>query len=228
MRLWPRRQPGRGVIPPTDDLLITEDILRRNVEDLMIVRDRQLQGGAIVFRGDLLVEPARALDLLLPRFKRFGYTPFLREQQGQIAVHALPLADTVDRSRIWLNVVLFLLTCLSTLAAGAAFAVDPRRGLELLNGVPFALTLLSILGTHEFGHYFTARYYKASVSLPYFIPAPPPFIFGTLGAVIRMRSPVINRNALFDIAAAGPLAGLVVAIPSILLGLSWSSVGRVP
>jgi membrane-associated protease RseP (regulator of RpoE activity) len=81
---------------------------------------------------------------------------------------------------------------------------------------------------HEFGHYFTARHYQASVSLPYFIPAPPPFPFGTLGAIIRMRSPATNRNSLFDIAAAGPLAGLAIAIPAILLGLDWSTVGPVP
>jgi len=95
--------------------------------------------------------------------------------------------------------------------------------------VPFAFTLLAILGTHEFGHYFTARYYGASVSLPYFIPAPPPlFLFGTLGAVIRMRSPARDRNSLFDIAVAGPLAGLVVALPALWLGLTWSRVGALP
>jgi membrane-associated protease RseP (regulator of RpoE activity) len=229
MRFWPARRRSQDVVPlPTDDLLITEDILRRNVEDLMTVRDRQIQGGAVVFRGDLLVEPARALDLMLARFKPFGYTPFLREHNGQVAVQALPLAEVTEPSRIWVNIVLFLLTCVSTLAAGATFAYDPAAGFRLLNGVPFAVTLLAILGTHEFGHYFTARYYQASVSLPYFIPAPPPFIFGTLGAVIRMRSPASNRNSLFDIAVAGPIAGLVVAIPAILMGLQWSTVGRIP
>ncbi len=229
MRVWParRRRPALAALP-SDDLLITEDLLRRNVEDLLMVRDRQIQGGAIVFRGDLLVEPARALDLMLARFKPFGYTPFLRARNGQTTVQALPLAEVTERPRIWVNVVLFLLTCLSTLAAGAMFAVDPADGFRLLNGAPFAATLLAILGTHEFGHYFTARYYNASVSLPYFIPAPPPFPFGTLGAVIRMRSPASDRNSLFDIAAAGPIAGLVVAIPAILLGLHWSSVGPVP
>jgi membrane-associated protease RseP (regulator of RpoE activity) len=103
-----------------------------------------------------------------------------------------------------------------------------REPLRLLDGVPFSFTLLAILGTHEFGHYFTARYYGASVSLPFFIPAPPPlFLFGTMGAVIRMRSPARDRNSLFDIAVAGPLAGLVVAVPALLLGLSWSRVGMV-
>src|SRR5439155_125067 len=81
-----------------------------------------------------------------------------------------------------------------------------------LAGAPFAFTLLAILGVHELGHYFTARHYHASVSLPYFIPAP--FLFGTLGAIILMRSPARDRNSLFDIAAAGPLAGLAVALPA--------------
>jgi membrane-associated protease RseP (regulator of RpoE activity) len=123
------------------------------------------------------------------------------------------------------------LTVLSTLIAGsgAFFAfnplTDPRR---ILDGMPFAFTLLAILGTHEFGHYFTARAYGASVSLPYFIPAPPPFLFGTLGAIIRMRSPARDRNSLFDIAAAGPLAGLVIALPALWIGLGWSKVAALP
>jgi membrane-associated protease RseP (regulator of RpoE activity) len=215
-------------MPPTDDLLVTEDLLRRNVEDLLHVRERQIQGSVIVFRGDLLVTPARAVDVMASRFRSVGYTPFIREADGQVAVHAVPLGDTIERPRVWVNVVLFLLTCLSTLAAGALFAYDPARGYDLASGVPFAFTLLAILGTHEFGHYFTARHYKASVSLPYFIPAPPPFIFGTLGAIIRMRSPATNRNSLFDIAAAGPLAGLAIAVPAIVIGLGWSAVGRIP
>ena len=114
---------------------------------------------------------------------------------------------------------------------GAAFFVgsetfDAYRKLPfpgwLVSGAPFAVTLLAILGVHEFGHYFTARYYGAAVSLPYFIPAP--MLFGTFGAIIRMRSPARDRNALFDIAAAGPLAGLLVAIPALILGLLWSRV----
>jgi membrane-associated protease RseP (regulator of RpoE activity) len=127
--------------------------------------------------------------------------------------------------------VLFVLTVLSTLLAGTQFFGSPtfdalrRAGVWgwLVSGVPFAATLLLTLGVHEFGHYFTARYYGVSVSLPYFIPVPPPFMFGTLGAVIRMRSPVRDKNILFDIAAAGPIAGLLIAVPALLLGIHWSS-----
>jgi membrane-associated protease RseP (regulator of RpoE activity) len=231
MRLWPFGRRRAAVAPPLDDLLITEDLLRRSVEDVFAVHERQVRGGIIVFRGALRAEPREALETLLARFRPFGYTPFLRAEGGEIVLQAWPLPETTERARPGLNVALFLLTCLSTLVAGsgAFFSFDPfAEPGRLLSGAPFAFTLLAILGVHEFGHYFTARHYRASVSLPYFIPAPPPFLFGTLGAIIRMRSPARDRNSLFDIAAAGPLAGLVIAIPAILLGLEWSTVAHVP
>jgi membrane-associated protease RseP (regulator of RpoE activity) len=231
MRLWPFGRRRAAVAPPLDDLLITEDLLRRSMEDVFTVHERQVRGGIIVFRGALRAGPREALETLLARFRPFGYTPFLRAEGGEIVLQAWPLPDATERARPGLNVALFLLTCLSTLVAGsgAFFSFDPfAEPGRLLSGAPFAFTLLAILGVHEFGHYFTARHYRASVSLPYFIPAPPPFLFGTLGAIIRMRSPARDRNSLFDIAAAGPLAGLVIAIPAILLGLEWSTVAHVP
>ncbi len=237
MRFWPFRGPALAAPPPPIDLVVTQDLLRRNVEDLLVVRERLIRGGIFVFRGELLVTPARALDLLLERFRPLGYTPFLRAEAAGVVIQAWPLAETVERPRVLVNVVLFLLTCASTLVAGSMFTGSPTfdafRTSPLpawfLSGIPFAGTLLAILGVHEFGHYFTARHYKAQVSLPYFIPAPPPlFLFGTMGAIIRMRSPARDRNSLFDIAAAGPLAGLAVAVPAVILGLSWSAVAPVP
>jgi membrane-associated protease RseP (regulator of RpoE activity) len=236
MRLWPfrRRVPAA---PPSDDLLLIEDLLRRNIEDVLIVRERQIRNGTIVFGGALRLPAARALDVMMSRLKPLGYTPFLKADGGLVQVHALPLADVAHRSRVGVHAVLFTLTCASTLLAGYFFVGSPTfdalraspSALRFLAGLPFALTLLSILGIHEFGHYFIARRNRASVSLPYFIPAPPPiFLFGTLGAVIRMRSPALNRNTLFDIAAAGPLAGLAIAIPAIILGVEWSTLVPIP
>ena len=89
----------------------------------------------------------------------------------------------------------------------------------------FAATLMAILLCHELGHYVIGRRRGVEVSLPYFIPMPPQLTFGTLGAVIRMRTSIPDRNALFDVGAAGPIAGLVVAIPLLVAGLSRSSVG---
>jgi len=230
MRVWPfvRRPQIIPATAPQGDLIILEDVLRRNVEDLFLVREREIRGLSIAFGGELLLAPRRALDLLIPRFRPFGYTPFLRQDRGKAWLHALPLAEVTARENPAVNLVLFLVTCLSTVWAGSGVLNPLAEPARLLSGVPFAFTLLSILGVHEFGHYFTARRYGASVSLPYFIPAPPPFIFGTLGAIIKMRSPARERNSLFDIAVAGPLAGLAVAVPALLVGLAWSRVVTIP
>jgi membrane-associated protease RseP (regulator of RpoE activity) len=230
MRLWPARPRRRSAVPPPEDVLVTEEQLRRNVEDVLVVRDRQVRGSVIVFRGALTIEPRRALDLLIDRFRPFGYTPFLRQEGDTVAVQAWPLAETAVPRRIGVNVLLFVLTCLSMLVAGLSVFGSPTfdalrtstSAVRFLAGLPFAFTLMTILLVHELGHYLTARYYHAAVSLPYFIPVP--IGFGTLGAIILMRSPARDRNSLFDIAAAGPLAGLVVAFPAIFLGLAWSHV----
>ncbi|MBI2544316.1 MAG: site-2 protease family protein [Candidatus Rokubacteria bacterium] len=236
MRLWPFRSRSRYVISatPPDDLLVMEELLRRSVEDILVVRERELRGLSVAFGGELLVSPPRALERLEARFKPFGYTPFLREERDNVWVQAIPLAAVTEAGTPWVNGLLFLATCVSTVWAGAGVlsgfrTFNPFAHPALMTAsMVFALTLLLILVTHEFGHYFTARYYHASVSLPYFIPAPPPFIFGTLGAIIKMRSPARDRNSLFDIAVAGPLAGLAIAIPAILVGLSWGRVVAVP
>ena len=96
------------------------------------------------------------------------------------------------------------------------------RDHDALGGVAFGATLMAILTCHELGHYIVARRHGVDVSLPYFIPLPPMISLGTLGAVIRMSKPIDDRNALFDVGAAGPIAGLVVAIPLLVIGLSIS------
>jgi membrane-associated protease RseP (regulator of RpoE activity) len=93
----------------------------------------------------------------------------------------------------------------------------------LFAGPYFAATLMTILLAHELGHYVVGRVRGVEVSLPYFIPMPPQITFGTLGAVIRMKREISDRNALFDVGAAGPVAGLVVAIPLLVLGLQRSA-----
>src|SRR5438132_5299846 len=237
MRFWPFRGHAPAEPPRVEDVLVSEEFLRKNLEDVLVVRERQIRGGIIAFRGDLLRSPSQAVDVLRERLCAFGYTPFIRADGDGVVVQAWPLAEVVVRPRVAVNVILFVLTCASTLVAGTMFTGSPTfdafRAASgpawLLSGVPFACTLLAILGVHEFGHYFTARHYGAQVSLPFFIPAPPPlFLFGTMGAVIRMRSPARDRNALFDIAAAGPLAGLLVALPALVVGLMWSQVATTP
>jgi membrane-associated protease RseP (regulator of RpoE activity) len=96
-------------------------------------------------------------------------------------------------------------------------------------GPVYALCAILILGSHEMGHYLFCRWYGVEATLPYFIPAPsPPFLFGTFGAVIRMRPPIPSRRALFDIGIAGPIAGFLVAVPILVIGVATSQVVPIP
>jgi membrane-associated protease RseP (regulator of RpoE activity) len=142
------------------------------------------------------------------------------------------VAVPVPPQRWLLHLSLLGLTLLTTSMAGFGIARDfgfvgPTAIIEALG---FALTMLAILISHEMGHYVFARIHRVDTSLPYVIPVPS-FLpglglvsFGTLGAVIRMRSPIGTREALVDIGAAGPIAGIIVALPLLALGLSWSTV----
>jgi len=136
---------------------------------------------------------------------------------------------------------LFTITAFSTLAAGAQFAaayaanqspgfdrffsdyfrpfLEPRL---FISGFPFAVTLLGILLAHELGHFFACRHYHINATYPYFIPAPT--LIGTLGAFIRIRSPIFNRRALFDMALAGPLVGFLIAVPALATAILFSKV----
>jgi membrane-associated protease RseP (regulator of RpoE activity) len=115
-----------------------------------------------------------------------------------------------------LNIVLFLATLVTTTWAGYAFAGDIWLGLS------FSLTIMLILLVHESGHYIASRYHKVPATLPYFIPAPN--FIGTFGAVIRMKGAIYDRRALLDIGVSGPLAGFVVALPTLVIGFMLSEV----
>lgn len=139
-------------------------------------------------------------------------------------------------SRYVLPIGLFLLTVFTTLWAGAyqdqpdlfhpfqgAWNLLVERPGDLLNGIPFALTLLLILGTHELAHFVCSKWHRVPASLPLFIPGLP-ILVGTFGAIIRVRGPILERKALFDIGISGPLAGFVVAMVALVVGLRWSHV----
>ena len=136
-----------------------------------------------------------------------------------------PVAITRPRRIPLIHIVLFVLTFITTSMAGAFEAgANPLSDFTSIRaGFPFSVTLLSILLVHELGHYFLSQVHGVRASLPYFIPGPP-FLIGTFGAFIRMKSPPPTRRALFDVGAAGPWAGLLVAIPAVLIGLHLSEV----
>jgi membrane-associated protease RseP (regulator of RpoE activity) len=135
----------------------------------------------------------------------------------------------------WVNVALFGLTCLSTLLVGSALMAEYTNSLSdflpflgeilrspsvLLRGLPFSVAIMTILLGHEMGHYLTCRYYGIEASLPYFIPAPT--LVGTMGAFIRIKSPIQHRAALLEVGIAGPIAGFVLAIPTLIIALAKS------
>jgi len=127
----------------------------------------------------------------------------------------------------WVHIILFMATVGTTLLAGALQqGVNPFTHPEqIVQGLPFSLTLLAILLCHEMGHYLVSRWHRLDVTLPYFIPAPPiPFLIGTLGAFIRIRSPIHDKPALLDIGVSGPLVGVVVSLPLLAIGLHLSDI----
>lgn len=125
---------------------------------------------------------------------------------------------------MWLQVLLFIVTFFTTLVAGTFLAGgNPLRNpADLVLGLMFSIPLLSILVIHEMGHYTAARKHNVAVTPPYFLPAPS--FIGTFGAFIRIKSPVPHRNALLDIGASGPIAGALVAIPILIIGLKMSAI----
>jgi len=209
--------------------------LQAQLRDVLSISDVQVLEApdrVVSFSGHLLRELDSAYPVLRERFQTLGYTPFLR-RQGNLEVVVAQQGVILPRpAQVWVNVALFAATALSTLVTGAANEVGVpamlRQPVLLLTGLPFALTLMSILLAHEMGHYIVGRRYNAPVSLPYFIPMPIVGLFGTMGAVIVQRAPFEDRRSLFDIGAAGPLAGLVLALPLLVFGLATSKIGPIP
>ena len=188
------------------------------------------------YRGKLKIDSAEAYDKISDGLRPHHLTPLFREQEEWHVILLMPGVIEARPSNPWVNLVLFLLTLLSVIFAGAlsSYQGDVENLTQMLTGVlgslasgiPFAASLLAILLAHEFGHYLAGRYHRTNVTLPYFIPFPfSPF--GTMGAFIQLKEPPRNKRILLDIGIAGPLAGLVVAIPVLLLGLSLSTVSPI-
>lgn len=189
------------------------------------------------YHGRLLCDSEAAYDTLAASLRPLDVTPLFRIEEGQHTILLLEGTINPKPSNPMVNLVMFLLTLVSVLLAGAIYSYEgPIPGStgaliatlvrSLGQGIPFAASLLAILLAHEFGHYLAGRYHRTHVTLPYFIPFPLS-AFGTMGAFIQLKEPPKNKRILLDIGIAGPLAGLVVAIPVLLLGLSLSEVSTI-
>jgi membrane-associated protease RseP (regulator of RpoE activity) len=171
-----------------------------------------------------------SLDRPLPPFRPGDESPY-----------PLP-SPPPPRTRGWVYALLLALTTVTTTFMGALHYFSFAQGFSpnpavipplgdigfYLPGLWYAGTILAILGSHEMGHYVACRYYRVDATLPFFLPAPPPVLTGTFGAVIRIRSRIPSKLALFDIGIAGPIAGFLVAVPTLFTGLLLSRVEPLP
>ncbi|MBC5797794.1 site-2 protease family protein [Sphaerospermopsis sp. LEGE 00249] len=196
---------------------------------------------AVICRGQLRTAPQQAYQQIKTNIEgQFGDRFLLIFQEGidgkpffvlvpntQAARQNTKNRNLENFSQAVTALGLLLMTLITTTLIGSQIAgVEPtqiKTDFSLIfNGLPYALGLITILGIHELGHYFTARFHKIRSTLPYFIPVP--FFLGTFGAFIQMRSPIPNRKALFDVSIAGPIAGFVATLPLLLWGLANSEV----
>lgn len=204
------------------------------VED--ITQGTAQQGFITRYRGRLLSEDtASAYDQLAESLKPYSLTPLFRIEDGKQVILLVSSRPEPKPSRPGLNLIMFLLTVVSVLLSGGLTSLEAPLSKNILQaatqivqaGWPFAVSLIAILAAHEFGHYFAGRAHGVHVTLPFFIPMP--FTpLGTMGAFINMKEIPKNKRVLMDIGVAGPIAGYIVSVIVILIGLSLSKLDTIP
>ncbi len=203
------------------------------IDDYILGSPRQ--NFVIQYHGHFISESSQAYDKIAASVQTLGLVPLFRIENDRQTIYIVDGLPEPKPSNVNINLILFVITVFTVMLTGALYGLEeplPAGILETFiflveRGWPFAVSLLAILGAHEFGHYLVGRYHKEHVTLPYFIPFPlSPF--GTMGAFINMKRPPKNRRALLDIGIAGPFSGLVIAIPVLILGLSLSTVDILP
>jgi membrane-associated protease RseP (regulator of RpoE activity) len=223
-----QRRMAAAAAPDLGPRMLNEAEQPEVVRQVMDVKIAITENGVRLFRGPLRDSASASFEKLNQALPE-GLVPLVQEDE-QLGARIILIPKPAEKDvapkpvRPWLHWLLFGLTVITTTWAGANhqgvdLAQEPGR---FFVGLPYSIGLLLILGVHELGHFFMARRHAIEVTPPYFIPVP--FGLGTFGAFIQMRSPPTNRKALFDVAVAGPLAGLVIAVPALLLGLQFSSI----
>jgi len=216
---------------PYPETEVLNNLVAREFHTEDVTLGEPARGMIARYRGHLLTEDtAAAYDRLAQALAAYAITPLFRMDKGEQVIYLVPRKPDPKPARLSVNILLFVLTVLSVMLVGArpegSMPTDPAAQIgflarALLTGWPYALSLMSILLAHEFGHYLMSRHHQTRSTLPYFIPLPFPPL-GTMGAAILMQGTPKNKRVLFDIGVAGPLAGMVVAIPVLILGLSLS------
>jgi len=188
------------------------------------------------YRGHLVSpDSAAAYDQLAAWLEPYHLTPLFRLENDQQVILLVRSKPAPSPSRPVVNLVMFIITLISVIISGWISSNEPLNTTDpiqvvlkvLQAGWPFAVSLMAILGTHELGHYFAGRAHGVHVTLPFFIPLPFTAL-GTMGAFISMKDTPKTKRVLMDIGVAGPLAGLVVSVVVMVIGLSLSKLDTLP
>jgi membrane-associated protease RseP (regulator of RpoE activity) len=207
---------------------------------IYFLQNLEFRPQAIICRGQLRTNPEAAYETIRENVEKHFDDRFLvifqTSSSGKPFFAIVPNPNRLSAenpvkneplNRPFFALALVLITLFTTTIAGAKFAGVTEKIVQsnpsiLIQGLPYAMTLMVILGIHESGHYVAAKFHKIRTTLPYFIPVP--FFLGTFGAFIQIRSPIPNRRALFDVGIAGPFAGLVATLPFLIWGLYHSTI----
>ncbi len=175
----------------------------------------------IVFKAEENSVRDEEVSRIIAQLITHGFFPKIHKEDGLLFINVSLRSTKSKQPSIWINVFLFLATIFTTFLAGASLVGKNyfEDFYNIIYGWKYSFAVLTILSAHEFGHYFAAQYHKIKATLPYYIPLPlPGFHFGTLGAFIKIKSPIHSRMALLDVGSAGPLSGFVVSIIFLIIG----------
>jgi len=198
-------------------------VIENFLEEVMYIKRSEMKHFSLVWSGTFKTTENEALQYIKEKADSLDMDVGFKKEGEDISVAFRPKSEKKE-SKKWINFLLLAITFLTTLAAGALQqGVNPFVPIaNIFKGLPFSLSIMIILGSHELGHYFMAKKNKVDTTLPYFIPGPT--IIGTFGAVIKMKSPIRDKNSLVEIGAAGPIVGFIFATIAMLIGLSLSTV----
>lgn len=209
----------------TNEITLTDEKFEElydQIESVFQIYDVASDDGTLFFYGIPNEDQKVIYQKLWTPFAEMGYQFAIKYELGEHILIASPFVEKPER--VWINALLAIATIFTTMFAGATMfgvdlASDPS---QFTQGLPFTIAIMTVLGSHEMGHYIAARIHGMRTSLPYFIPFPT--FIGTMGAIIKHRGPIPSRKALFDVGVSGPLIGLAASIFVTIIGLNLPTV----
>jgi membrane-associated protease RseP (regulator of RpoE activity) len=197
--------------------------IKNFLKEVMDTKCSKMEHFSLVWEGTFKIPEREALAYIKEKADWLNLNVSFKNKEDEISLAFRPKPEKRE-SKKWINFLLLAITFLTTLAAGALQqGINPFIPMtNLLIGLPFSLSIMIILGSHELGHYFMAKKNKVDTTLPYFIPGPT--FIGTFGAVIKMKSPIRDKNSLIEIGATGPIVGFIFSTIAMLIGFSLSTV----